>query len=264
MNQRQLRSLVSLIVVVAVAIFSIHNQRKGVPTGDGASCQDEFRAGQPTTGDTQTRLLCRNEYISVYDSVRKVPLVVAQHLTSGELQGNVRRTDDYQPDPELPSGQRAELNDYRASGYDRGHMAPAADFVAGQTQMAQSFYLSNMVPQNGEMDRGIWAALENTTRSCARTLGDLYVLTGPVFAGRVRTIGPDAVAVPSSLYKIVVSGSSARAFLIPNRALVTTNDFTKYETTTADLQSATGLTFFPAGGVDLQGRGTFCASAYGG
>lgn len=266
MNQRQLRSLLSLIVVIAVAIFGfIENGRKGGTIGGGGtSCQDEFRAGQPTTGDIQAKLLCRNEYISLYDPARKVPLVVAEHLTSQELQGDVPRTDNFQPDPELASGQRAELNDYRASGYDRGHMAPAADFVAGQTQMTQSFYLSNMVPQNGEMNRGIWAGLEGATRSCTKTLGELYVLTGPVFAGRVRTIGPDQVAVPNSLYKIVVSGDSARAFLLPNRAVTKTSDFTRYETTVDAVQQATGLTFFPAGGVQTGRSGTFCASAYGG
>ncbi len=85
-----------------------------------------------------------------------------------------------------------------------------------------------------------------------------------MFAGRVRTIGPDAVAVPSSLYKIVVSGSSARAFLLPNKALAKTSNFSKYETSVEDVQTQTGLTFFPAGGVDLGGRGNFCSGSYGG
>ena len=268
MNQRQIRSLLSLLVVIVVAVFGFfNNQKKGgnAPLGGGGnSCQDEFRAGQPTSTVGGTKLLCRNEYISVYDPARKVPLVVAERLTSAELKGNTPRTDNFAPDPELPSGQRAELNDYRASGYDRGHMAPAADFVAGTTQMNQSFYLSNMIPQNGEMNRGIWAGLESATRSCARSQGELYILTGPVFAGRVRTIGPDAVAVPSSLYKIVVSGTSARAFLMPNKALAKTTAFSKYETTVQDVQTQTGLTFFPAGGVDTTGRGNFCSSSYGG
>ena len=266
MNQRQLRSVISLIVVVVVAVLGFFNNQKkgGGIGGGGTSCQDEFRAGQPGSTTAGVKLLCRNEYISLYDPARKVPLVVAEHLTSAELQGNTPRTDNFQPDPELSSGQRAELSDYRASGYDRGHMAPAADFVGGTTQMTQLFYLSNMVPQNGEMNRGIWAGLEGATRSCAKSLGDLYILTGPVFAGRVRTVGPDAVAVPSSLYKVVVSGDSARAFLLPNKSLPATRNFSGYETTVDAVQSATGLTFFPAGGVNTSQQGRFCSGSYGG
>ncbi|WP_407539477.1 DNA/RNA non-specific endonuclease [Deinococcus radiomollis] len=266
MNQRQLRSVISLIVVVVAAIFGFfQNQKKGGSIGGGGtSCQDEFRAGQPGSTTTGVKLLCRNEYISLYDPARKVPLLVAEHLTTQELKGSVARTDNFQPDPELASGQRAELSDYRASGYDRGHMAPAADFVAGQTQMEQSFYLSNMIPQNPEMNRGIWAGLEGATRACTKSLGELYVLTGPVFEGRARTIGPDAVAVPSSLYKIVVSGSEARAFVLPNRALTKTSNFTQYETSVDAVQTATGLTFFPAGGVNTAQDGRFCSGNYGG
>lgn len=266
MNQRQLRNLVSLIVVIVVAVFGyFQNQKKGGSVGGGGtSCQDEFRAGQPGSQATGLKLLCRNEYISLYDPARKVPLVVAEHLTAQELKGNVARTDNFQPDPELPSGQRAELSDYQASGYDRGHMAPAADFVGGETQMTQSFYLSNMIPQNPEMNRGIWAGLEGATRACAKSLGEVYILTGPVFAGRIRTIGSDQVAVPSSLYKIVVSGGAARAFVLPNRSLTKTSDFTQYETTVDAVQSATGLTFFPGGGVNTAQDGKFCSSNYGG
>ncbi len=266
MNKRGNRSLLSLVVVILVAVFGyFRNQTNGGGGGlGGVSCSDEFRAGQPTSTLTGTRLLCRNEYISVYNPARKVPLVVAEHLSTAELAGNVARTDNFQPDPELPSGERAELADYQASGYDRGHMAPAADFEAGLTQMNQSFYLSNMVPQNPEMNRGVWAQLESAVRACTSRQGDLYVLTGPVFNGRARYIGADRVSVPGSLYKVVVSGSSARAFVLPNRTLPKTTDFSSFETTVDALQTLTGLTFFPAGGVTTSVRGSFCTGNFGG
>jgi endonuclease G, mitochondrial len=272
MNQRQLRSLLSVIVVIAVAIYGyFQNQQGGGSSGGlggGTICQDEFRAGQPTytqpTGKQgNLKLLCRNEYISLYDPARKVPLMVAEHLTGAELNGTVRRSENFQPDPELSSGQRAELSDYRASGYDRGHMAPAGDFVAAETQMTQSFYLSNMVPQNGEMNRGAWAKLEEATRACAKSLRSVYIITGPIFDGRARTIGQGRVSVPNSLYKIVVSGDSARAFVMPNRSLPDNSNFGGYETSTDGVQTATGLKFFPAGGVQTGVRGTFCSSNFG-
>ena len=265
MNKRSNRTLLSLIVVILVAVFGyFRNQTNGGGGLGGVSCTDEFRAGQPTSAVAGTRLLCRNEYISVYDPARKVPLVVAEYLTPAELAGDVARTDNFQPDPELSSGQRAELPDYQASGYDRGHMAPAADFEAGLTQMNQSFYLSNMVPQNPEMNRGIWAQLESAVRACTARQGGLYVLTGPVFSGRARFIGPDRVSVPNSLYKVVVSGSSARAFVLPNKTLPKTTNFSSYEITVDALQAQTGLTFFPAGGVTTSARGSFCQGNFGG
>lgn len=117
MNQRQLRSLVSLIVVVVVAVFGCYqNQKKGGTIGGGGSgCQAQFRAGQPQTTVEGTRELCRTAYSSIYDPGRKVPLVVGEHLTVDGLKGTVARTDNFQPDPELSSGQRAELSDYQAS-----------------------------------------------------------------------------------------------------------------------------------------------------
>ena len=266
MNKRGNRNLLSLIVVVLIAVFGYYRNQTGGGGGGGlggVSCTDEFRAGQPTSTVAGTRLLCRNEYVSVYDPARKVPLVVAEHLSRAELAGDVARTDNFQPDPELSSGQRAELADYQASGYDRGHMAPAADFEAGLTQMNQSFYLSNMVPQNPEMNRSVWAQLESAVRSCTSRQGDLYVLTGPVFGGRARFIGPDRVLVPNSLYKVVVSGSSARAFVLPNKTLPKTSNFSAYETTVDALQAQTGLTFFPAGGVTTSSQGSFCSGNFG-
>lgn len=226
-------------------------------------CSDEFASGQPKA-PVDTVLLCHNEYISVYDPARKVPLLVAEKLQPGEFDGSVSRSDHFQPDPELSASQSAALNDYRSSGYARGHMAPAADFSSNETTMTESFYLSNMVPQDQGMNSGIWSALESATRSCAKQLGSIYVMTGPVFEGRAKTIGQDAVTVPSSIYKIVVSGNGARAFIMPNRKLPPArSNFLRYEVTVDEVQRATNLTFFPDGKVNLQAHAKFCGGSYG-
>ena len=262
MNPRFSRSVITVVLVLGSALIACQ-KKADTAGGGGDACTDEFRSGQPRPSVSGTKLLCREQYIAVYDPARRVPLVVGEHLEVSELGGSEGRTNNFAPDPDLPAGERAELADFRNSGYDRGHMAPAADFHEGQNEMNQSFYLSNMVPQNPELNRGIWAGLESATRNCARTMGGLYILTGPIFEGRTRTIGPDNVAVPSAIFKIVVSGNAARAFVMPNRTLPKTSNFARYESTVDEVQLSTGMVFFPDGGVNTQKRGDFCAGSYG-
>ncbi len=227
-------------------------------------CHDEFVAGQQPQASVNTVTLCHTEYISVYDPARKVPLAVGEKLRPEEFDGSVSRADNFQPDPALPSDQSAQLSDFKGSGYARGHMAPAADFTSTDQAMQESFYLSNMVPQNTSMNSGIWSSLENATRACVKSLGEAYVLTGPIFEGQSQTIGEDNVAVPSSLYKVVVSGNAARAFIMPNRKLPPArSDFSRYEVTVDEVQRATGLTLFPEGEVNRQKPGQFCSGSYG-
>ena len=108
------------------------------------------------------------------------------------------------------------MQDYQGSGFDRGHLAPAADMPTAQA-MAQSFSLANMVPQAPEHNRGVWArSVEMATRKyVARASGDVYVITGPVFAPSIAqspTIGPDRVRVPKYLFKLVYDQTKNKAW----------------------------------------------------
>lgn len=241
-----------------------HREGQGGQRETLDACHDEFSGGAQPSSAAKTVALCRREYVSIYDPARKVPLAVGERLRPEEFDGSVSRTDNFRADPDLPPQESAQLSDFSGSGYARGHMAPAADFTSNAAAMEESFYLSNMVPQNNAMNSGIWASLESATRSCAKELGEVYVLTGPVFEGKPRSIGEDNVAVPSSIYKVVASGNAARAFVIPNRKVPhSRSDFSRYEVTVDEVQRATGLNFFPSGGVNTQQRGDFCAGSYG-
>lgn len=232
--------------------------------GDPAQCRDEWRAGIPTlAGSTQTRLLCRQEYVALYDPQSRVPRVVGQYLFPAEFSGEVERQDNFMADPDLPPGESAELNDYRRSGYDRGHMAPAADFKSSEQAMEESFYLTNMVPQNHDMNAGVWAALESATRACAQDQSGVFVLTGPVLGQSGESIG-DGVAVPDSLFKVIVSGAQARAFVIPNRDQPSDTNFGRYEVTPEMVEGLTDLNLFPDGSVALDSPGRFCRGTFGG
>lgn len=254
-----------LLIVVGLGWWYFEHRSGGPVTGSG-ECGDKFAHGRPVANTAEpTTFLCRAGYAVLHDDARKVPLYSAEHLSGRELARDVPRSNDFRPDPDLKEGQRAELTDYARSGYSRGHMTPAADAADAQ-EMSQTFYLSNMVPQNQVMNEGIWAGLENATRACASNLGELYVITGPVFSGQPQTVGRDHVAVPDQIFKIAYDAKSGqyRAFVIPNRALPRRSDFAPYEKSLAEVEQLTGLKFFPQAQVDARARGSLCGQAYGG
>ena len=210
-------------------------------------CKEYAAYGVPgTSGD----LLCRKGYLLSHDPARKTPVWVAEHLTRERAQGKLAaRSDDFRADSDLESGKRAELSDYRGSGYDRGHMAPAADMAWDGQAMSESFYLSNMVPQVGAgMNRGIWAELEKRVRNWVLERGELYVYSGPIYLeSDTRTIGKNKVAIPGYLYKVVLDPGQkeALAIIMPNRSL-RTEDLPSYLVSVREVEKETGLHFFSA------------------
>lgn len=124
-----------------------------------------------------------------------------------------KRTNRFFADARLRSSERAELSDYKGSGYSRGHMAPAGD-MPNATAMAQSFSLANMVPQSQRHNGGVWSKIEKDTRLFAqRAKGDVYVITGPVYLpGNQRFIGTNKVQVPDYLFKLVYDEAGHRAW----------------------------------------------------
>jgi endonuclease G len=206
-------------------------------------CKEYSKLGVPGNSG---EILCREGYLLAHDSVRKTPVWVIEHLTAEKASGSLSRKDAFKADPNLAKGQRAELSDYKNSGYDKGHMAPSADMAWDEEAMAESFYLSNMVPQVGiGMNRGIWKDLEELVRKWAIARGSVYIFTGPIYEGETTgDIGKNKVAVPSQLYKIVYDESKAEAisFIMPNSKL-SSSDIPKYITTIRDIEKRTGLDF---------------------
>lgn len=212
-----------------------------------------------------TNLVCRDGYALLHSDTAKVPLWVCEHVKPTNLGGSVKRSDKFEPDPQLPTGKRAELVDYRGSGFDRGHMAPAGNQTTDATRKAETFYLSNMVPQDPQLNQKAWAKLEDLTRNWASASGGAWIITGPMYWDEAeenpatadgvvphRTIGPNRVAVPSHTYKIVLlNGTSAGlwrvvAFVMPNEGdYPPPYDFTQYIRPVSSIEQRTGLNFFP-------------------
>lgn len=128
---------------------------------------------------------------------------VAYTLTPKKVAGEVKRTGHFRPDPLLTEGS-AELGDYRDSGLDRGHLAPAGDMKWSESAMKESFYFSNISPQNPKFNRGIWRELEEKVREYTLLSDTLYIATGPVFMRRIGSIGPNSITVPNAYFKALM------------------------------------------------------------
>jgi endonuclease G len=180
-----------------------------------AQCPQFFAGGQPPAiaPRPQYRELCYEAFAVLHSGNTKTPVFVAQRLNRQKIEdADEKRAKRFFADARLPSAERAELDDYRNSGYSRGHMAPAGDMPT-PTAMAQSFSLANMVPQNIQHNGGAWAKIEQDTRQYVRRAkGDVYVITGPVFAENAPAIGANRVKVPAYLYKLVYDASTQRAW----------------------------------------------------
>ena len=150
-------------------------------------------------------LLCNDGFAVLHSGISHGPLWTAEHLTEEGLERSMqigRVVRFFHADPRLSFEDRAELSDYRASDYDRGHMACSGDEPSRRAQ-EQSFALSNVVPQTPELNEGIWTGVEMAVRGLARREGELYVVTGPVFSSPRKTIGWHRISVPWATWKAV-------------------------------------------------------------
>jgi len=187
----------------------------GGSTGD---CADRYLGGRiPTMPTVQTRgatTLCFEAFASLSSPATRTPLWAAEALTPVAME-EARRTErvsEFHAEPALAGEDRAELSDYRRSGYDRGHLAPSADMPGYEAQQ-QSFTLANIVPQAGDLNRGSWADLEGDVRSLARRRDVVYVVTGVLFEGSVRRTPSGRVMVPTGMWKAVASPGEGAAVL---------------------------------------------------
>lgn len=184
-------------------------------------------------------------YDLCYDEKSEQASWVAYQLTASETIKRYDRSNHFLEDP-LIKTKSAGDRDYKGSGYDRGHLAPAADMGWSLQSMEESFYYSNMSPQSPSFNRGIWKRLEEQVRSWAVWLDTIYVVTGPVLKGNMAYIGPERVAVPNYYYKAILKldGKDTKAigFIMANESGKGSLD--QYAVSIDSLEKFTGLDFF--------------------
>lgn len=175
-----------------------------------------------------------------YSPKHKQASWVAYVLSVEEVYGYAKRTNKFLPDERLKDGPKK--TDYYRSGFDRGHLAPAADFKNNQEHMNESFYLTNIAPQIHSFNAGKWLSLESFTRSSVKKRGELWVVVGGVLREGLKTIG-SGVSVPEYFYKVLYDPKekSCVAFLMKHEKL--TEDLVHYIVSVDDIESITGFDF---------------------
>jgi DNA/RNA endonuclease G (NUC1) len=210
-----------------------------------------------------TEMVYRGAYVLEHSSIDKIPLWVAERVCAEQLENGAVRKDRFRPDPKLPRGRRAELDDYKRSGFDRGHQAPAANQSRDQALKDEAFYLSNMCPQSPGLNQQAWRELEELTRKWVKQFGTTWQITGPLFYDPAEddpetadgvleytAIGKNRVAVPTHFFKIVVARKGdgdwqAIGFVMENRPYSRPFRFEEYIRPIDWIERRTGLDFLP-------------------
>ncbi len=199
-----------------------------------------------TSGDDI--ILTHTGFIISYNAEARLPEWVAYELTADETRGDVDRDESvFRMDPTY-KGTQAMREDYFDSGWTRGHMACAADFQWDEEAMNDTFYLTNICPQDEELNKGDWNYLEKQVRRWARDYGKVWVVSGPIVGtNRYGIIGDRGVTVPDSFFKAVLAENRGKYHAI---AFVMDNDDKRYwlddcAMTVDELEDITGLDFFP-------------------
>ncbi len=192
------------------------------------------------------KIITHAGYSLLYNENHEQANWVAYELTKKETNKQYNRTDKFITDPLVKTGSASD-KDYSGSGYDRGHLAPAADMGWSSITMAESFYYSNMSPQNAGFNRGIWKNLEGLVRTWAIGNGAISVVTGPVLTNGLVTIGSNKVSVPDYYYKVILDytepGIKGIGFIMPNTG--SRQPLQSFAVSIDSVESVTGIDFFP-------------------
>jgi endonuclease G len=244
----------SWTILLFILICGLSFILPGIYAGDRRVVFTEQRVSPPQTiishlelpkARPNDQVIYHTGYTLSYNSTYNVADWVAYELTASETVPVVQRSNRFVPDPLLRSG-NASNEDYRDSGYDRGHLAPAADMCYSEQTMVESFYLSNITPQVPAFNRGIWEKLEEQVRQWAIEDKEVYVVTGTILTRGLPTIGLDRITVPAYFYKVILDyhqpDPKGIGFIIPNQGSL---ELVRHFAVTIDsVERVTGIDFF--------------------
>jgi len=207
--------------------------------------------GYPIIADSIPSLILeRFCYTVSYNKTTRQPNWVMWELTDDHV---MKKKDgvwnEYREDPDLPAEIRSTLEDYASSGYDRGHMCPGGDCNWDDEGRDETFLLSNMCPQNPNLNRGDWKEIEMACRKWAQQYGRIYIVCGPIFfkSQEHERIGPNLMPVPETFFKVILcndlSSPKGIGFICRNTDGNRKKDF--YVNTIRQVERVTGYSFFP-------------------
>ena len=270
--KKLLPKLLALVLVLAGAVlYYVFDHRSVEPDDPDAPVVNPGRVSTdiplnvaslmevPDLSESYSPIVPHKAYVSSYNEETLIPDWVAYELTADETGGTESRGGiEFRMDPTLRGVTQAMREDYSGSGWSKGHLMPAADAAFSNSTMSETFYFTNICPQNETLNAGDWQYLEKRVRNWANRYGSVWVVTGPIVGeNRYGTIGDRDVVVPDSFYKALLirkkNGSySAIAFVMDN-------DEDRYylkdcSMSIDELESLTGFDFFPALDDKIEGK----------
>jgi endonuclease G, mitochondrial len=245
-----MRNLFAILLLVSSSVYA-WDQRPPLPV---QQCQAHSPYGFAQT-TKQVQPICREAYLVAYDAPAKIPLYVAYTLQPQNALGCFPRTNAFVADASVAGGARPD--DYAGTGYDKGHAAPDGDLSWSAIVEYESFLMTNMYPQHGSLNRGIWKLLETSIRGWAVQRNQPFTIyVGALYGPGDMTIGK-GVVVPHGYYKIVINNATKEiaGWGFPHNKPYGNlgNDLTKFRVSVAAIQQQAGVQFkFPAGAIELQ------------
>jgi len=240
--------LAVLLTVVSVASQAWTQRTPNPP----AACQVHAPYGMPATIGTQP--ICRQAYLVGYDAYAKIPRFVTYELIPKNALGCVARTNAFAADQSVKNG--ATPDDYAGTGYDKGHMSPDGDLSWDPQVEYESFLMTNMAPQAGSLNRGIWKLLETSVRGWAAQRNQSYTIyVGAIYNAQDKRIG-NGVVVPHAFYKIVINNQTneVAGWSFPHVAPYPNlgNDLTRFRLPVSQIQTMAGVQYaFPPNAKEL-------------
>ncbi|XP_069581077.1 endonuclease G, mitochondrial [Brachyistius frenatus] len=242
-------------VPMVLGVPSVHAAELTVsPGGSGAV----MKYGFPSLAHIKTR----ESYVTSYDPRTRTASWVIESLNPASLSGpSDRKYCDFKEDDSIHVFHRSTSADYRGSGFDRGHLAAAANHKWSQKAMEDTFYLSNVAPQNPHLNQNTWNHLEKFCRSLTRRHHNVYVCTGPLYLPRqeadgklyvrYQVIGRNHVAVPTHFFKVLIleqadgRGVELRSYVLPNEPIDEKIPLERFLVAIETVERASGLLFVP-------------------
>ena len=252
-SNNRLGCIIAIIVLIPI-LFGVYLYCQQINTQKNNEPQTDTSFQIPPGKDLETpislvprqeQIIHHSGYTVSYNKDLKIPNWVSYELTREETKGKEKRGDNFIADP-LVKGAIATNADYARSGYDKGHMAPAADMKWSPDVMKESFYFSNMCPQHPQLNRRGWKNLEEKIRDWAVADSAIIIICGPIIDKPSKTIGKNKVAVPERFFKVILSPfvKPARGigFLFNNRQAV--EPLSTYAVSIDSIEKLTHMDFF--------------------
>jgi len=246
-----MKKLLAIVLLFTAGLAQAWEQRAPLPV---QACAVHSPYGFAQTART-AQPICREAYLVAYDAPVKIPVYVAYTLTPANAIGCWPRTNAFVADKSIQGG--ATPSDYAGTGYDKGHAAPDGDLSWSEIVEYESFLMTNMYPQHGSLNRGIWKLLETSVRGWAVQTNQNYTIFVGAFYGAGDGFIGNGVIVPHGYYKIVINNNTKQiagwAFPHTKPYVNLGNDLTKFRLPIAQIEQQAGVKYaYPQGAVEVQ------------